>query len=205
MRPATRSNSSSRKFDEPHADVVAAVVDLAGFGPRSPTGISGLGGPDHLHAVLCHEPAEDLDRCLRPRDDIGWMEIRPWPKRTCRGRNERRLGGLGNRRQCGEARRCRNVEPGACKSILKTMSDIQTQPVDKYRDSAGRRRGGRTGHIRAGIRHRADRILQRTGTVVEPLPVQRAARLPTRPRDPRAAYGRERPDDGIVGSPAASA
>ena len=132
------------------------------------------------------------------------MEIRPWSERIGRCRDERRLGGLGNRRQCGEARRCRNVETGACESILKTARDIQTQPVDKYRDNAGSRRGGRAGHIGPVIRHWADGLLQRTSTVVEPLPIQGCTSGGHGAAIPRAAYRGERPDDGIVGPPSSS-
>ena len=132
------------------------------------------------------------------------MEIRPWSERIGRCRDKRRLGGLGNRRQCGEARRCRNVETGACELILKTARDIQTQPVDKYRDNAGRRRGGRPGHIGPVICHRADGLLQRTSTVVEPLPIRGCASGGHRAAIPRAAYGGERLDDGIVGPPPSS-
>ena len=63
---------------------------------------------------------------------------------------------------------------------------------------------GGPGTIGPGIGHRADGLLERTSTVVEPLPIQGCTSCGHGVAIPRAAYGGERPDDGIVGPPPSS-
>ena len=62
--------------DEPDADVVAAVVDLAGLRPRRSRRVTGLGRSEDLHAVVGHERSQHLDRRLGAGRRVGRMQVR---------------------------------------------------------------------------------------------------------------------------------
>ncbi|MCH7720223.1 MAG: hypothetical protein IH988_04435, partial [Planctomycetes bacterium] len=66
----------SEVVDQPDTDIVATVIDLAGFGPRRSRGVPRFVCGEHLESAFLHQRAVDLDACFGTRARTSGVQIR---------------------------------------------------------------------------------------------------------------------------------
>ena len=141
-----------------------------------PAGSPGSIRPSTWTPCSAHERSEHLDRRLRAGDRVGGSQVRASARAPRQRRDERRLRRLRHRRQSARGWwTTPTSSPSSASRASITPCDVEPQPVDEHGDDPGLGRCSAAGMVGVRVGHRPDRLLQRPGTVVEPLPIQRGS------------------------------